>query len=289
MAGLLRSSLSFISRHALLSQSRYPLVLSYNNLFTNNALGLDKFTETRQNVQQQFGPMKGKVFTVLCCSHPHNILLSLEKFIARIQTALENSKEGEERPVFTEDLKNVIYLIEGSDEDIDLLRKMTEKFACQNPNLRFGNFIFGPVIMRVLHQLKKPELALEFLRDPKYVGMFEELRCYSVAGDLLFNCGKYDEVINIYKLTREKQLFGNTYPLDLVTLVAAASYKIGTAEAYNDLKNLTAEIRKAGAYLSSRSLSFFSAFAIKYNDPATAFEALSVMNRMSPLPRNVSL
>lgn len=75
--------------------------------------------------------------------------------------------------VFTEDLKNIIYLMENTEGDILLLKSMIKRFNSQNQSLRFGTFVFGPVVMRMVHHMGNAELGLELLYDPvrfrKYV------------------------------------------------------------------------------------------------------------------------
>ena len=40
------------------------------------------------------------------------------------------------------------------------------RFHNQNQSLQFGTFVFGPIVMRLLHHLSKPELALKLFKDP---------------------------------------------------------------------------------------------------------------------------
>lgn len=63
--------------------------------------------------------------------------------------------------IFTEDLKNMIHLAEDNNNDVPLIINMMKKFNLQNKELRFGSFIFGPVVMRMFHHLNKPNEALE--------------------------------------------------------------------------------------------------------------------------------
>lgn len=61
--------------------------------------------------------------------------------------------------IFTEDLKNMIHLAEP--DDITLVTNMMKKFNKQNKELRFGSFVFGPVVMRMFYYFNKPVEALE--------------------------------------------------------------------------------------------------------------------------------
>jgi len=40
------------------------------------------------------------------------------------------------------------------------------RFNLQNKDMRFGSFVFGPVVMRLLHSFRQPDLALSLVRDP---------------------------------------------------------------------------------------------------------------------------
>lgn len=75
----------------------------------------------------------------------------------------EFSSDGSKNLIFTEDLKNMIHISE-TDEDLDLVVKMLKRFNQQNEQLRFGSFVFGPVVMRLFHFAKKPDLALEVIK-----------------------------------------------------------------------------------------------------------------------------
>ena len=35
----------------------------------------------------------------------------------------------------------------------------------QNSTLRFGTFVFGPVVLRMIHHLKKPDLGIQLVKD----------------------------------------------------------------------------------------------------------------------------
>lgn len=85
-----------------------------------------------------------------------------EKFRTKMT---EFTEEGSKNMIFTEDLKNMIHLAE-SEKDVELVIKMLKRFNQQNQQLRFGSFIFGPVVMRMLYCTNKPDLALEVTQCP---------------------------------------------------------------------------------------------------------------------------
>lgn len=57
--------------------------------------------------------------------------------------------ESSKNLVFTEDLKNMLHISEKT--DVELLSQMIKKFCSQSQETRFGNFVFGPPIMRSLN------------------------------------------------------------------------------------------------------------------------------------------
>lgn len=115
--------------------------LAVRFLYAEKTLGLDGFKQTSEKIQQQF----------------HNMS---EKF--RIKMSEYVSDNDKKSMIFTEDLKNMIHLAK-SDDDVTLVTKMMIKFNQQNKEVRFGNFIFGPVVMRMFHILNKPDQALKVI------------------------------------------------------------------------------------------------------------------------------
>ena len=202
---------------------------------------------------------------------------------------MEPSTDGRDKLVFTEDLKNVTFLMSDSEEEINLLKEMIRKFNAQNKDLRFGSFIFGPVVMRLLHTFKKSDVALELLRDPTCEGFFDQLSSITVLADLLFENKQYNEVWELHDDVVKRAVFDAKFPRDLLTTVMAASYQLNSPEIYSRAKELVSDIRKQGGFLATRAISFFSALALKHNEPDTSFEALSVIRRPPPLTRNLKI
>ena len=50
------------------------------------------------------------------------------------------------------------------------------RFHSQNQSLQFGTFVFGPLVMRLFHNLSAPDLALKLFKDPV---IFKLLLIYS--------------------------------------------------------------------------------------------------------------
>jgi len=75
------------------------------NIYTAQFLALDKFEDQRNRVSSQFGHLK-------------------ENFMQRMAACVDSSSS---KIIFSEDLKNSIFLISNSDEEIELMRKMITK------------------------------------------------------------------------------------------------------------------------------------------------------------------
>lgn len=78
----------------------------------------------------------------------------------RFKLKMKEFSDKETSMIFTEDLKNIVHI--ASDvADTELVIKMIQRFNSQNKDLRFGNFVFGPVVMRMFYFQKDVESALK--------------------------------------------------------------------------------------------------------------------------------
>lgn len=108
-------------------------------MYSPASLGVDAYIASCERVKMQFNN-------------------STDKFIGKMQEFVQESSTN---MIFTEDLKNMVHLIEKSPENTELVVKMLKKFNSQNKELRFGNFVFGPVVMRMFTVLQKADVALQ--------------------------------------------------------------------------------------------------------------------------------
>jgi len=92
--------------------------------------------------------------------------------------------------------------------------------------LRFGSFVFGPVIMRMYYHLGRPLEALAAFKDEELAGIFDQLITYQLLLDLLFVNEHYQEVLEVFEIVKSKQLQPNRYPKNVVVLFYAACYKL---------------------------------------------------------------
>lgn len=112
--------------------------LDVKHLYSKSTLGLDGFEQQRERAKNQMANIS-------------------DKFREKMsEYVIHDSKNM----IFTEDLKNMIHIAD-SDKDIELAVEMLKRYNKQNKSLRFGNYIFGPVVMRMFYIHNKAELALE--------------------------------------------------------------------------------------------------------------------------------
>lgn len=98
-------SSSLLSSNSLVNvNSSNALLLARRTLFTAEYLGLDNFASQRSKVNSQFGHLK-------------------ENLLTRLHTTLD----GEGKIIFSEDLKNAIFLTE-NDQDLDTLKSLIKRF-----------------------------------------------------------------------------------------------------------------------------------------------------------------
>lgn len=283
---LLRSFLPVPRPSFLTPAANCVLATQVNTIFGPGALGIDGFREKRKEINAQFGPLKGLIFLFFpTCDSP--IISFAEKFFIRMGDVLEDPKQ--DRLVFTDDLKNVTYLIENNPKEIDLLVELLRKFATQNRDLRFGKFIFGPVVMRLLHEFRLPDIALTLIRDPAFEGFFNQMTSYIICLDLLYKCDRFQDVIDVYDEIMEKGALDNATPRDLTTLAIVSAYRIGDAKAYQKAKELINIVKRSGSFVSARSVCVFVMFANKQNEPQLAFECLTLLNTFPATARSIKI
>nr|CAH7737311.1 unnamed protein product [Callosobruchus chinensis] len=235
-------------------------------LYSKATLGLDGFEQTRQIVLNQMS----------------NIA---EKFKHKMT---EYSSE-ETNMIFTEDLKNMIHL-SSNDEDIQLVIKMIKKFNQQNKQMRFGSYVFGPVVMRMFHYFNKPELAYECFKTPELDGFFDQLMTYQLLLDLLFESGKYKEILEVFEIIKGRQIDGMKYPRNVVVLVLAACYKMNTKESLDYALKLWSELKDVGHFPMRRATTFCAGLAFNQGEPGVALEILtSAKNQNYTTVRNLKV
>ncbi|XP_023219348.1 pentatricopeptide repeat-containing protein 2, mitochondrial-like, partial [Centruroides sculpturatus] len=100
------------------------------------------------------------------------------------------------------------------------------------------------------------------LKNQELEGFFDQISSYHIAMDLLFVNKRYQDVLDVYDVLRNKQLYGTRYPRDCVVLALASCYKLNTPESYNYSINLLKLAREVGANILRKGITFASALAL---------------------------
>uniref|UniRef100_A0A1B6DXB7 Pentacotripeptide-repeat region of PRORP domain-containing protein n=1 Tax=Clastoptera arizonana TaxID=38151 RepID=A0A1B6DXB7_9HEMI len=253
--------MSLTSRKLFSSCLQLPKIekLAIRTLFSKTSLGLENYDRTREKVKFQFREMEDRFRS------------KMTDFVA------PDSKNM----VFTEDLKNMLYLAEGNDEDLQLLEKMMLKYKEQNSELRFGSFIFGPVIMRTYHTLNKPKEALKAFNNPALKGMFDQLGSYQILLDLLYENKMYNEMLTITDYVLNQQHHSTRYPRNVVVLTLAACYKINSPDSLKYMSKFWKDLIDAGHLPMRRAITFAAGLAINQGSPHIALELLTETARQN--------
>lgn len=181
--------------------------------------------------------------------------------------------------VFSEDLKNMVHLAEK--DDIPLVVKMLKKFSTQNSELRFGSYVFGPVLMRMFYFLDDVDTALEAFKDKSCEGMFDQWMSYQILCDMLYERGRYQDVLDVYDLIRNKQLDGGMFPKHTIILVFGACFKLNTSESFKYAMDLWKAMISAGHHPMRRTVTFGAGLALAQNAPHIALEMLHSSNQQN--------
>lgn len=225
-------------------------VSALRKLYSAAALGVDGYINSREKVKGNF------------ISNADNFRKKMQEFTAT------DSKQM----VFSEDLKNMIHLAEK--EDTPLVMKMLKKFAKQNKELRFGTYVFGPVVMRMFHYIGDEQAALECFKDKELDGFFSQWMSYQILLDMLYEKGKYQEVLDAYEIIKQQQVEGSMFPKHAMVIVFASCYKINTEASFKYVMSLWKEMVDAGHSPMRRTATFAAALALSQNAPHAALEIL---------------
>jgi len=235
--------------HGLFSQS--ILEHSAKSLYTASSLGLDGYIASREKTKGYF-------------------ITNADSFKQKME---EFTKEDSKQMVFSEDLKNMVHLAEKNDSE--LVVKMMKKFASQNKELRFGTYVFGPVVMRMFYHLGDEENALKCFLDKNFEGFFSQWMSYQILLDMLFEKGRYEDMLKAYEVIKSMQVEGSMYPRHVMTLIFAACYKMNTADSYKYAMDLWKHMIEHGHFPMRKTATFAAALALAHNAPHEAVEILS--------------
>ncbi|KAI5709651.1 hypothetical protein M8J76_014154 [Diaphorina citri] len=233
--------------------NQYVVSSGIRLLYSAEALGLDGYKNSREKTALQFQDLKDKFH----------------------QKMTEFSDPASNNMVFTEDLKQMLHLAE--EKDLELVKQMIIKFNSQNKELRFGAYTFGPVIMRLYHHLNQPEDALELFLHEDFKSFFAQNNSYQVLMDLLYNNGRYEDVVKVFDIVEARQNQGTRYPRSVVMLYVAALYKMNTPESLERVVTLYRKLTAVGHTHVRRAVCFAAAIAVNQGQYNQAIELLALI------------
>ncbi|GFG39338.1 hypothetical protein Cfor_08291 [Coptotermes formosanus] len=222
-------------------------------LFAPAALGLDGYSRMRDRTKTQFVNLADKFRTKM----------------------LEFSDPNSSNMIFTEDLKNMVHLADATSDDLNLVHKMMTRFNQQNKEVRFGSYVFGPVVMRMYYFLNKPDEALQAFRDPELEDFFAQLVTYQILMDLLFQNERYQDMLDVFEIIKQRQHQEGKFPKNVVILTFAACFKLNTPESFKYGMAVWKELKEVGHIPMRRAVTFAAGLALNQNASHVAFEMIS--------------
>lgn len=233
--------------------------MTVRNLYAPAALGIEGYMNARERTKMQVN--------------------NIDSFKAKMEEFV--SGKDTQNLIFTEDLKNMVHISEA--QDINLLRQMIEKFSTQKKELRFGTFVFGPPVMRLLYHLKDCDNALAMFKDESLNGFFDQLISYQILLDMLFVHERYQDVLDTYDVIKSRQVQGGRFPKHVLVLTLAACYKLNTPASFEYATTLYKEAIDSGHLPMRRGVCFFAMLAFNQNQPQIALEVVGTVRQQNYL------
>ncbi|XP_052101028.1 pentatricopeptide repeat-containing protein 2, mitochondrial-like isoform X3 [Mytilus californianus] len=175
--------------------------------------------------------------------------------------------------VLKDELKTMIHLVK-TDEDVNMCIQMAKQFQKVKYQLQQRyDFFFGPVFMRMLHHSKKADIAFMLMEDRKGLrNLLFHLTAVVIYMDLLFEAGKYEQVVKCYEELDRAQKYKHLPLRNHMTLALAALYKMNSPQALEKATNLVqVTYHNSKRITSPRTRAYAAALALNQ------IEALSKM------------
>lgn len=220
-------------------------------LFSRENLGLDRFKDRQTVIKSQVGDLK-------------------EQFFERMDNYMDSSQDNR---VFTADLKSVLHTTE-TQKDMDVAIKMCKRYHHQAEVLRFANFSFGPVLMRLLHCLRRSDVAYNIFMDQDMDGFFSQMASELILVDMLFEHQEYQKVIDVSEAIISQQRGGRYLSSDVLTVVTAACLKLNTPETFQYACDKLKESTKRKNFLPGRAVAYVLYQAIKQEQWEMAYSLM---------------
>ncbi|XP_037083376.1 pentatricopeptide repeat-containing protein 2, mitochondrial-like isoform X1 [Pollicipes pollicipes] len=220
-------------------------------LFGAGRLGVDEYRQRRTQVGRRLADSKDELHQ------------RLEKFAS-----------GLERMAFSEELRQLVHVAEAEEQDQVLLTRMITRLHSQASSVRFGSFVFGPVVMRMYWHHQLADQALQAFRNPELDGFFDQLTSFTLLLDLLYKQGRYQDVLDTFDEVQTRQLHGSKYPADCVALAMAACYQLNSAASFEYVRDLLLRLEEVGHATSPRAVALAAALLLRQGAPDEALRLL---------------
>lgn len=83
-------------------------------------------------------------------------------------------------------------------------------------------------------------------KDPELNSFFDQLMTYQILVDMLYEQGRYQDVVDVFEIIKSRQIQGGMHPRHVVLLVFAACYKevISISTFYIRIRSFTISLLK---------------------------------------------
>lgn len=128
-----------------------------------------------------------------------------------------------------DELKTFLMAIDGDSNELKTLKTMMRDYNIEyNSKVHsVSPYCFGTPIMRLFYIIDSPDLALEFMGDSDFRGVFEQQQTYKILLNLLYKHGRYADIHEYYERHRTNLASFESRPdKTLDCLVFAACYHL---------------------------------------------------------------
>ncbi|XP_076652897.1 pentatricopeptide repeat-containing protein 2, mitochondrial [Halictus rubicundus] len=224
-------------------------------MYTEKALGIPAYENTRQVYRNQFVSIEGT-----------------------FRSKMKEVCESTDGVIFTEDLKAMLHLIQKSDDDLTLIKKMIEKYHASNKDLKFGSYVFGTVVMRMYYYLNEPKVALATFNEAVDTSLFNQRTTINILMCLLYKNNMFAEVRELFNFAINSEAWRDVTKNCLLVLCSAC-YKENTPESFECAVNAWRKVSEMVYRPPARSTAITAALAIKQNAPDIALELMASIQK----------
>lgn len=126
-----------------------------------------------------------------------NLRYSFQNQFMQVEnTFREKMKEickSENGVIYSEDMKAMLHLAKATDEDMELLDTMLQKYISSQQESGFTLYRFGPTLMRMYYHLDQPKFAVESFMNPLYKDTYNYRVAYRILICLLYKHKMFNE------------------------------------------------------------------------------------------------